>query len=301
MSVGRTLVLHVGLPKTASSALQVWADRNRDFLLERGVHYPPGNGALMPKHQDLVAALFTGDLAPIDAYILAARAPVLFLSTEGLTNHLYDFPGPSLAALRERLSGWIVRVFIVTRARESWITSYWKQAVLNPRIERYNYATPLSRDAFAVVPRVARLADFDRVAQDAQAAYGAAEVLVADQGSDWFEALRGLLGLQETGSLPEKVHVSVSDDLTEIVRQVNGMELDDGLRSDILALAQHSHPTGHNILIQHGRSKPLEALARNAEAIARCISKVKAETVGQAGLLSSMRATLESGGLEDVK
>ena len=57
MSAGR-LVLHVGLPKAASSALQVWADANRAALAAQGVDYPdPRSPHLMCKHPWLVAEL----------------------------------------------------------------------------------------------------------------------------------------------------------------------------------------------------------------------------------------------------
>jgi hypothetical protein len=37
----RTVILHIGLPKTGSSAIQGFCAKNRKMLLERGVFYPP--------------------------------------------------------------------------------------------------------------------------------------------------------------------------------------------------------------------------------------------------------------------
>jgi hypothetical protein len=37
----RRLILHMGLPKTGTTALQVWCVRNRGWLQQRGVWYPP--------------------------------------------------------------------------------------------------------------------------------------------------------------------------------------------------------------------------------------------------------------------
>lgn len=293
MDTERTLLLHIGLPKTASSALQFWADGNRQLLLAHGVHYPaPAIGPLAPKHQDIVGGLFGGNLMRLQRYLAMAEAPVLFLSSEGLTNYLYDFPPASLAAWRETVAGWRVRLLMVTRPSEGWMTSYWKQAILNPPAPQFDYATALSRDVFARQPRMRRLANFEQVLADARAAYGATDAVVADQSGDWFGTLRDMLGLPGTVRAPDRLHVSVSDDLAEIVRQVNGLGLSDTGRAQVLALVQHALCTGHNSLMAYGREYPLAALAQEADAISGCLLGIAPVTEGQEEILGSVTEKL---------
>ncbi|MCB8837171.1 hypothetical protein, partial [Aurantimonas sp. VKM B-3413] len=59
----RRLVLHVGLPKTGTSALQLWCSSHSEELLKQGIRYPtPSSQTQMPKHQFMVTDLQTGDL-----------------------------------------------------------------------------------------------------------------------------------------------------------------------------------------------------------------------------------------------
>jgi hypothetical protein len=289
MAGRRELLLHIGLPKTASTALQTWADLNRQLLLNHGIHYPaPSKGSYMPKHQDLVPGLQSGDLACLDRYLAAAEAPVLFLSTEGLSNHLYDYPSTSLSAFREKLVGWKVRLLMMKRSPEKWLTSLWKQRILNPRMPGTHFATPLKRDEFAMLPEVRRLADFEQVIADARVAYGAEETTVGDHGSDWFAVLRALLGLPEDIAPPPRVHISVSEDLAEIVRQVNATVPDNGLRILVLAFIQHSLATRHSEMIKYATARPLAEISLHADAIDRTLAGIIAVTQGQADLLAGL-------------
>lgn len=256
----RSLVLHVGLPKTATTSLQFWAHANRQPLAERGVDYPePAGEVLVPKHQFLVTELMTGQLDRTRRTVAASESPRLFLSTEGLTNHLYDYSEDALAQFREVLAPHRVTLFLVLREPTAWVRSYYKQAVLNPVVGRYHYGTALTLDAFSRLERVRRLTDHAAVLRDARRAYGAAQAVPAAFEGDWFGGLLDVLGVRDGAAFqpPERRHESLPDDLIELFRQVNAMGIAAGLRQQFFGLMQKAMPSTHSILIRAGQ----EALA----------------------------------------
>jgi len=77
----------------------------------------PDKKLLDPKHQFLVPALMSGDLSELHSSSRANYAETLILSTEGLTNHLYDFQPVALSDFRETTSMYDVFAFLVIRER----------------------------------------------------------------------------------------------------------------------------------------------------------------------------------------
>lgn len=251
MSKSFRIIFHVGLPKTGSSALQIWADANRRALRAQGINYPTIIGEeIVPKHQFLVPALMSNQLACIDRLIEENKYETLFLSTEGLSNHLYDFPEKSLEAFRALTASIDLKIFMVIRDPEAWTRSFYKQSVINPPIAAYGYATPLRYEAFQQLPRVLRLTNTARLTREIQAAYGASEVVVARYEADWLNDLEELLRLKidETFTPIKQSNKSVSDDLIELIRQVNAMKIPSESRKGFLSLLQNVLKTEHNIL-----------------------------------------------------
>lgn len=239
MADEKRLLLHVGLPKTATTSLQKWCDDNRALLGSYGVDYPETDPAeAARKHQFVVADLMAGSLERI-GQLLDRAAPDrrLLISTEGLTNHLYDFPAESLARFRALLAGWHVEAFLVVRAAEAWVRSYYKQLVLNPPWLQYGYATGLTLDEVSRLPRVRRLLDHARLEDDIRHRLGAASVTVRQFERDWFGGFRSWLGLDDgtTWPLPGHEHASCADDVVELVRLINRMGLSADVRGHCLS------------------------------------------------------------------
>jgi hypothetical protein len=128
--------------------------------------------------------------------------------------------------------------------------SYYKQAVINPPVADYGYATALTYPEFCQLPRVQRLTNNEALQTDLKAAFGAQEVVLAQYEGDWLRVFREYLGLTDATGLTELElnHISVSDDLTELVRQVNAMHLPQQERNAFLANVQACFQTSHNML-----------------------------------------------------
>lgn len=234
------LLLHIGLPKTGSTALQMWCRAEKGKLLTRGIHYP--NNSWQPhlahNHQYLVGDLLQGKMDRFLETLQGTPAPRICLSTEGLTNHLYDFPEQSLGDFRAATSAYRVRLFVVLREPEAWIHSYYKQALINPPIQQYAYATSLDQTSFALLPRVKRLTDTRQLLDDAQRTFGAHSVTTADYESDWFGSFLSFLGLKagEFSSLPVRANASLAEEVSELIRQINGLALEPAERAHCLWL-----------------------------------------------------------------
>ncbi|WP_172794833.1 glycosyltransferase family 2 protein [Loktanella sp. 3ANDIMAR09] len=95
----RRVIVHFGLHKTASTAIQYQLDQNKDYLATQGVLFPKaGLGARgsdtatrlhgMPGHDRLLSAITTGDLAYVDQIAAEADATgcnTIVLSVENLS------------------------------------------------------------------------------------------------------------------------------------------------------------------------------------------------------------------------
>ncbi|WP_299693847.1 hypothetical protein [uncultured Tateyamaria sp.] len=254
----RRLVLHVGLPKAASSSLQ-WLMHNQSARARAdGVDYPAlGADVVVPKHQALVPALMSGDLNPLAPLLADSSADTVMLSTEGLTNHFYDFDPAALARFREMVAHWDVTLFMILRDPDAWTRSYYAQAVINPAIRAVSfYATPTTLEAFARLERVRQLCDHDRLAQDLHAGFGAAQVVTARLEDNWQAALAQCLGLPWLAHCPDQSqNITPAPWVIALMRQVNAFRLPEPRRLAWKAALQQVSGSGHTLLSQAGDSR----------------------------------------------
>jgi hypothetical protein len=140
-----SLVLHVGMPKTGSSAFQALLEANRLTLLDRGILVPisgrsRARGVRRDRsagHDLATAALMRGDLGPLIAIAGEARmatAPrMVLLSAEGLLGPVL-WRGPAgLIALRRALPFAHVRVIGLHRDAATWVERMFREMAANPR------------------------------------------------------------------------------------------------------------------------------------------------------------------------
>ncbi len=132
-----TLVLHIGLHKTASSFVQNTLSTQRYDLLQEGVLYPTtgANKNARPTTREGAQsgqALFTrtGDRRELVADLLdelPASAHTVLVSSEDFTR-LHGTPSASQVMARFSAFG-AVKVVLVLRRQDTWLESYYKQIV----------------------------------------------------------------------------------------------------------------------------------------------------------------------------
>lgn len=248
------ITLHVGLPKCASSALQGWADANRDHLAAAGLDYPRTPAGLpAPKHQQVVSALMRGNMAAVETLLSGWTAPALLLSSEGLSNHLYDFDPAQLSRLRALFAGRCQTVILMYRDPEEWVDSMWWQCLLNAPRPAFGYGLDLMRAEFAQLPRLQRLLDLDSLGRDLLAAYGAERLVLLDSRADWLTQLQDALGIDFAAAAPapQRRNVSIGDAEAELMRCLNGSGAAEPLRGRVMALMQVATGSLNDTLMQH--------------------------------------------------
>jgi hypothetical protein len=152
------------------------------------------------------------------------------------------------------VSGYDVRLFIVLRDASSWTRSYYKQAVINPPLTEYDYATPLDLESFASLPRTRRLTETTKLIEDLLKYFGSDDIAVGRYESNWPGSFADFLGVPDSSVLQawQKNNSSCSDDVVEIVRQINGMALAPAHRSHCLALSRIvSHCLALSRIVSH--------------------------------------------------
>ncbi|WP_292532026.1 hypothetical protein [Methylocystis sp.] len=249
----RRLLLHVGLPKTGTSSLQRWCYANSDRFLEQSIRYPtPSADTAQPKHQFMVSDLMAGDLSRTAQAVAEGSEESTVLTTEGLTNHLYDFRPIGLEKIRGLFEAFHLTVFLVHRKPEDWLRSYHKQCAINPRNAEFYYGTGLDLQAFRELPRVRKLMNVPNLAQDCAAAFGAKEVVTMEYDSDWLVRFLGLCGYTPTEKVElEVTNESVPDWLFEGVLRINRQPFSDNARIAWLGTLQRFANSRHAGLRKH--------------------------------------------------
>jgi hypothetical protein len=253
------LFLHIGLPKTGTTAWQVWAEGNRAALLDRGIDLPDAmDQNPWANHHFLRVAIRKGDVRTVSDMLEAARAPTLFVSNEGLSLHLHEMRPDRLRQFRDVVAGVEVICVLVLRRADDWVRSMYKQMLLNTQNAAAGYGTCETLEEFAARPQTQAMVDHPALARAAQVGYGARDCVVLDYEQAPFEGFCRVLGLDGTDDLPlpPRVHTSVSDAVAELVRQANGLGLDPEVRQALLAVIQEVTQTGHVTLIRADRTVP---------------------------------------------
>lgn len=134
--MARRFVVHVGAPKTGTSAFQEWAVRNRSALLQAGFLFPETGATPLGNHAAMVSALggaiededrLTHLLRLFDRELRAHPDVAVILSAEMMTTLKFL---PNMTRLRRALRhhGGEATVVLVVRDQIEWRNSCYAQA-----------------------------------------------------------------------------------------------------------------------------------------------------------------------------
>ena len=260
MTESKELILHVGPPKTGTTALQYWCDQNRSVLAQYGVLYPEvytGTAGgrrvdFTPKHGFLVNELRTGPLRRTKE-IAQSNARAILLSTEGLTNHFYEFDDKLLAEFRELFSDRIVTMYFLWRDKDAWFRSIWKEGIMAFP------GTTATLEEYIEIPAIKKLSDWATLKRDMRAAFNVSRIETVDIKHGWRKTLLELLDIPSTAKFEtpqSQVNVSLPDELLAFVKEVNGLRLDKQLRELFFKSIQEIYQTSHNSLLASATWQP---------------------------------------------
>jgi hypothetical protein len=242
----RKLRIHVGLPKTGTSALQRALFESRDYLDRRKVHYP--SDVIEYRHQRLVSGLIDGlDAALVDAFLPEAGSDQdVVWSAEGFSHNLYRFKKENLDALIAATQDYERQVFLVIRRRETFLWSLYKQCLINPVIPSVPYyGQDVGFQDFVALPYIRKLADFDQMSRDLVSCFRAAVTVLDYDALSVSQILTQLTGV----AMPEdiavrRVNASFPDAAIDAVRRANRMLAGSERDEEIARICQNPASAG---------------------------------------------------------
>jgi len=221
----KKIILHIGLPKTGSTALQQFLYMSREALLRRGVLYPAHvHREDDPKHNFVIDLIRNGqghDISSERGYKAASR---IVISNEALSNDFYFHGSERNRRLAELLRAHgELEVCMVLRGEREWLRSYYKQAVINQSVKgKPHYQNSLPLAMFAELESVQRLLNHGDLIKDVSAVYQAPVRVMRYDEAPLSRVLEYCTSMQG-GSyhLDRRHNDSVPEVAVEVMRQLN--------------------------------------------------------------------------------
>jgi len=200
------LIIHAGTPKTGTTSMQSYLDKNQRKLRGKGILYPHNidriKNSHAPKHQwfekNLVTThieFFLENFKNIIAQI-TENTHTIILSSEGIYNYWWDFPDESTALLSELKNHFDTEVWVWFREPLAFIEDFYKQCMRNPRVESNPcYGRDLSFSEMLDIKWFSQHLDYQGFVNDCQALFGEDKVLAFKYEGDVVQALKHKLGL----------------------------------------------------------------------------------------------------------
>jgi hypothetical protein len=284
----KTVTLHIGQTKTATTSQQAFLSLNRQRLAEAGLLYPepPPTHPNRHQHRFLVDCL-QGDPAGRDAawqflidQIASSPQPQVLISEEVFW-HLGERDAARrtelLHLIRHYLAGYEVRILVYLRRQDHWIESWHNQIVKTD-------VRPMSRlalDDFVAAHERMGLLDYEQVLSSWADVFGAAAITVrefradlllqGDPVADLLWAVSGLDDLSTFESAP-RLQGALSPAATEMARRFNqcaGAARHKAAHMKLLEVADPLLAGRGSRLSVHTANRLLERYGPSNEAVAR--------------------------------
>ncbi len=227
------LFLHIGLPKTGSTAIQRFFYLNQEKLQENGILYPrtgrDTSKEYGPNHQELVNSLIDKDqykvldlFDRIDFENEATLCNCIFLSHEGMTNHFYDFDEFFCTIMQHLSKRYELNIVLGTRSLEEFFFAYYKQNILNPPINNdLGFGSSYVPLEFLRLPRIQLLMRYDIIIKKIQKSCPDVTVyLTSNDDYQIIQKISQLLGIS-VNYHSANVNQSLSDYKIELLRRKN--------------------------------------------------------------------------------
>jgi capsular polysaccharide export protein len=201
-------ILHVGMTKTGSSALQQFMEINRIELLKRGVYYPytgieRGAGKRSHRtsgHALLINNIIKGNNSKLDALFnelksLPLQPKVVVISSENIVSERFWQHGDGALKISKAFQGYPLKVVVYYRRQIEWLESMYAEAVTSPGI-RYKG----SPEEFYQGQEISGLLDYYSITKKLEELFGVNTVTVKiyDSGINLFDDFFGsILGIHD--------------------------------------------------------------------------------------------------------
>ena len=239
----KTVHLHIGLPKTGTTALQYFLDKNRDALQREGFLFPKiawhhhsqhklafGLRGMPYKGQDLNWESLEKELKKA---LSTAKCPHVVLSSEELAAAKPE----QIATLQQALKGVQVKVYLYLRRQDEFLESLYNQQVKtwwSPRKERIERLLDQPEKVFGLL-------DYNEIVDRWAERFGEANVGMRVYARDMLveesiiDDFLNWLGLDREGfeSVTDLSNSSVSGKCVEVVRMSKHLGISDEQRKQL--------------------------------------------------------------------
>ncbi|PWE21742.1 hypothetical protein DF188_05885 [Aliarcobacter skirrowii] len=247
----KQIFLHIGLPKTATSAFQHWCYDNKDELKKYNIEYSSEVNLASKNHQFIRNAFMYGNFDKLVAILENIKADKILLSHEGLSNRFIDFEEKNFMKFREIVKDYEVNIFLVTREYNSWIKSYYKQSIVNPSFDGL-YSTKEEIEEFKNEKIVQTLTTLPNRLGFIKEKFGAKNIYTFKYEDDWMSEIGKVIGYPFLSiKNVEKKHESISDEIVMFIREVNRLNLSIELRNTMLYALRNVIKTNHITLTRY--------------------------------------------------
>lgn len=228
------IFLHIGLPKTGTTALQQNFYENTESLISQGVLYPSTGldtqKSYGPNHQRLVNLLFAKNKEGILNYQneieiegIKNSCESIFLSHEGMTNHFYDFEDFFCDWLHSLTNKLELTVLLSIRPIKEFFYAYYKQNIINPPINRdLGFGSDLAPSEFFKLRRIQMILNYMNILQSIKNIHPDLNIKILNtQSQSISRSMTELLGINSFTQSETKHNISLSDFTVEKIRAAN--------------------------------------------------------------------------------
>ena len=239
------LILHVGIPKTGTTSVQVYLDKKQRKLRQKGILYPNRfHNPNAPKHQWFERNLVSANVESlVDNFKdilnhVEEHTHTILLSSEGIYNHWWDFPDESKVLLLELNSLFDVEVWAWFRDPLAFAESFYKQCMRNPQVDHIScYGRDLSFAEVLDDPWFSQHLEYIDFVNECDELFGKESVTVFDCKADTVATVSQLLGLTTPHDNPTpRKNSSMNRVTTELYRVLNRLQLSSNEKEKIVPL-----------------------------------------------------------------
>jgi len=231
------LIIHAGTPKTGSTSLQTYLNKNQRKLRGKGILYPHNLDKLQnpnaPKHQWFEKNLVTTNLQSFLENFKNIISQVtkdthtIILSSEGIYNYWWDFPDESKNILCALSKLFDIGVWVWFREPLMFIESYYKQCVRNPQVKNNRcYGKDLSFAEMLNIKWFSQHLNYQGFVTECQTLFGKNNVCVFKYEGDVVQEFIQKLGLATPHDNPAPMqNKSLNSASIKLLRAINHYDI----------------------------------------------------------------------------
>jgi hypothetical protein len=221
----RKLILHIGLNKTGTSALESLLYANSSILMRNRVYYHENiRSEIDPRHTFLHTTLLKN--SRLDAQNMFPEKTLrTILSLESVSKNVYKYANDHLKAFSASIKPLAdIEICLVLREKRAWLKSWYKQHIMNNAVRFYPlYQTDMLYKQFVEQDEIARIADFESLITDVSNYFDASVRVFRYEQSTVKEIAEWCAGMKLPVNQNEepRSNQSLPDVMVEVMRQLN--------------------------------------------------------------------------------